>query len=366
MSTPDLRSVALRLVEGANCRALRPALESSLQSYRTYRISRGNKDDTIAEADAAIRDFYTFVGQDLGQITQTHYEAWGAHLRRERGLATESLRKYQTAVRLHLEYLLEHPEVKDPLEKAWGGRIVQVATRDNSVPRGGAKKRKVLFSSEMLDAFIAGINREIVRSITQGTKSWLALERDKALFYLSYCAGLRPEEAVLLNLGDFRPDLTNPGMGAFGSVLVLGKAPARREKKLRTVSLILPDLRAILEHYLATVRPRLLANSQAPERETALILSERGRRISEGTLFERFHRVCRLANLDRAGLTPHSLRVSFASHLQAIGVDLQTIQELLGHEHLHTTMIYTQADQQRVQSELARIKARFALDGGGL
>jgi len=266
----DARVIQLRPTSTPAALSERSALESSLQAYRLYCISRGNKDDSIAEHDAPIRDFYRFVGKDLGRITQTDYEAWSAHLRRERGLSTESCRKYQAAVRLHLDYLLEHPEVREPLEQEWGGRIVQVATRDNSVPRGGPKKKKAYFSSEMLAAFMGAIDREIVRSLMGGTKSWRALERDKALFYLSYCAGLRPEEATLLDLGAFRPDRDNPQMGAFGSLTVLGKAPARKEKKLRTVTLILPDLRPILEHYLGAVRPNLLRRNPAPTRETAL------------------------------------------------------------------------------------------------
>jgi integrase/recombinase XerD len=119
---------------------------------------------------------------------------------------------------------------------------------------------------------------------------------------------------------------------------------------------------AALEAYLEGGRPALLARrpaggsegdpSEAARRTTdpdVLFLNHRGAPIGVRGLRYRIDRLCRAAGLPE-GVSPHTLRHSFATHLLDGGADLRVVQELLGHESLATTQIYTHVSPGRLRS----------------
>ncbi len=155
--------------------------------------------------------------------------------------------------------------------------------------------------------------------------------RNRAILELLYGAGVRRSELAALDIRDVR-------FIADGVLLHVRKAKGKKE---RMVPAGLPARNA-LEKYLA-VRGRL-GKRQDPE---ALFLNNRGGRLSDralGALLERMRRACGLGE----GTTCHSLRHSFATHLLDSGADLRVIQELLGHENLATTQIYTEVSLARL------------------
>ena len=154
--------------------------------------------------------------------------------------------------------------------------------------------------------------------------------RDRAMIEVIYSGGLRISEAVGINYGDL--DLTS------GVVKVRGKG-----KKERLAALGRPAVNALWE-YLDLRRSLGLGGR---ERESALFLNQSGSRLTPRS-FQRD-----LKNyLIRAGLppdfTPHKLRHSFATHLLDGGADLRSVQELLGHENLSTTQVYTHVSISRL------------------
>ncbi|MFQ5934000.1 MAG: site-specific tyrosine recombinase/integron integrase [Dehalococcoidia bacterium] len=146
--------------------------------------------------------------------------------------------------------------------------------------------------------------------------------RDRALLELLYAAGLRVSEVVGLDLDNV--DLVGK------EVRVLGKGSKER------VTLIgMPALDA-LERYLVSGRPELLNGKQAE----ALFLNRYGNRLSVRSV----QNIVRRYAIEKGTgqkVHPHTIRHSFATHLLEGGADLRVVQELLGHESLSTTQIYT-------------------------
>jgi integrase/recombinase XerC/integrase/recombinase XerD len=149
---------------------------------------------------------------------------------------------------------------------------------------------------------------------------------------LAYSCGLRCEEIVNLDLGalDFETE----------QLRVLGKG-----SKERILPVGEPAQRAV-ERYLARGRHQLASD----RREPALFVSKSGRRLSPSDVSRRLTLWIREAAL-AAGVSPHSLRHSFATHLLEGGADLRSIQELLGHSSISTTQIYTRVDAARLREQ---------------
>jgi integrase/recombinase XerD len=155
--------------------------------------------------------------------------------------------------------------------------------------------------------------------------------RDAAVLELLYATGARVSEVAGLSLGDI--DLLE------GQVRVTGKG-----SKERIVPLHREAIRRV-RHYLATGRATLARDPA----ETAVFLNRRGGRLSDGGIRRMMRRYVDIVG-GAAGLTPHALRHTFATHLLEGGADLRTVQELLGHVALSTTQIYTHLGMKRLRS----------------
>src|SRR5919107_1732298 len=141
--------------------------------------------------------------------------------------------------------------------------------------------------------------------------------RDRALFEIAYGSGLRAEELVTLDAESVDFDAEE--------LRVEGKG-----QKTRIVPAGEPSLRA-LARYLERGRPALATGDGEP----ALFLSKSGRRLSTSDVRRRLRVWARHAQV-QGGVSPHTLRHSFATHLLEGGADLRAIQELLGHASLST------------------------------
>jgi site-specific recombinase XerD len=191
-----------------------------------------------------------------------------------------------------------------------------------SSPKRSEKLPKVLSSEQM---------RTLLELIPARTPLQL---RDRALLELAYSCGLRCEEIVNLDQGsmDFDSEqLRVMGKGSKERILPVGE-PAQRA----------------LRRYLEQGR-RALATDP---RQQALFLSKSGRRLSNSDITRRLGLWTREAAM-AAGVSPHSLRHSFATHLLEGGADLRTIQELLGHASISTTQVYTRVDAARLRDTYA-------------
>lgn len=162
--------------------------------------------------------------------------------------------------------------------------------------------------------------------------------RDRALLELLYATGARISEAVGLDVDDI--DLgREPGPVDTGPVTSVVRLHGKGSKE-RLVPVGSYALRA-LEAYLVRGRPALAAGSGAAQARGALFLNVRGGRLSRQSAWQVLADAARRAGLPAAGISPHTLRHSFATHLLEGGADVRSVQELLGHASVTTTQIYT-------------------------
>lgn len=165
--------------------------------------------------------------------------------------------------------------------------------------------------------------------------------RDRAFLELLYATGARVSEMASLRVGDL--DF------ARGQARLFGKGSKER---------IVPVYESALDwarRYLDEGRPDLAARGDAAGE--ALFLSTRGNPMSADALRTVFERRVRQAELDGA-LSPHAMRHTFATELLGGGADLRSVQELLGHESLSTTQVYTHLSVERLREAAARAHPR--------
>ena len=168
--------------------------------------------------------------------------------------------------------------------------------------------------------------------------------RDRALLELLYASGLRISEAVGLDRDDI--DLDE------GLVRVVGKGDRERQVPVGEVAVLW------LRRYVSEVRPGWLDKATLETRHGGpLFLSVRGERLDRRRAWEMLVAAARSAGLNE-GVSPHTLRHSFATHLLEGGADLRIVQELLGHASINTTQLYTHLTGERIKDVYARAHPR--------
>jgi site-specific recombinase XerD len=201
--------------------------------------------------------------------------------------------------------------------------------------RAGSNPAELVPSPKRAQSLPKVLTTEQMRSLLERIPAHTPLElRDRAMLELAYSCGLRCEEIVNLDTGavDFESEqLRVMGKGSKERILPVGE-PAQRA----------------LRSYLEKGRHALAGDP----RERALFLSKSGRRLSNSDVTRRLGLWTREAAL-AAGVSPHALRHSFATHLLEGGADLRTIQELLGHASISTTQVYTRVDAARLRDTYA-------------
>ena len=153
--------------------------------------------------------------------------------------------------------------------------------------------------------------------------------RDKAILETLYSSGIRASELATLSLKDIDP------IGA--TIRVLGKRNKERIAQLGTYAL------QAISQYL-TIRPNL----GKPD-HTRTFVNHRGGPLTTRSVQRIVEKYVRQKLPGRTEISPHTFRHSFATHMLNAGADLRVIQELLGHESLSTTQIYTHVSIDRLK-----------------
>jgi len=151
-------------------------------------------------------------------------------------------------------------------------------------------------------------------------------QRDLAMLHMLYATGMRVTELVSLSMADF--DATRATV----------VCPGRNGRNRRERVLPLPPIAVeAVQQYIHTARPRLMLRH--PEEE-ALFLNHHGERLTRQGFWLIIKGYARQAGITT--ITPHMLRHSFAMLMLKGGMELRSVQELLGHAHISTTQVYSQ------------------------
>ena len=214
------------------------------------------------------------------------------------------------------------------------GEVTENPFDNMPVIKAGKPLPKVM-SINQIEVLLAGVDSYWINQQDQGlTRSEggaaFSHARDKALIEVIYSGGLRISEALGLNYSE--TDVSS------GIVKVRGKG-----KKERLAVLGTPAKKALRE-YLR------LRNAAGGSRESSspLFLNQQGSRLTPRSFQRNLKNYLLTAGLP-PDFTPHKLRHSFATHMLDAGADLRSVQEMLGHEQLSTTQIYTHVSAERMK-----------------
>ncbi|MHC5022902.1 MAG: tyrosine recombinase XerC [Planctomycetota bacterium] len=158
--------------------------------------------------------------------------------------------------------------------------------------------------------------------------------RDRAILETLYSTGIRVSELVGINRGD----IDEPGQ----ALIVRGKGRKERIVPLGSHAL------AALHHYVGVLDEQQQRSGTAFDPKAPLFINKHGGRLSTRSVRRKVSKYLAQAGLD-PDISPHTLRHSFATHLLDNGADLRSVQELLGHQSLSTTQVYTHLTAQRMR-----------------
>lgn len=261
--------------------------------------------NTVASYCSDVSKFAAFCQVSLDKADSEHIQSYIAT---KENLSERSLARLLSALRNFYDWLLlEKVVTENPCDKV-------------EMPKLGRYLPAVL-SVEEVESILNSVNES----------DWYGL-RDKAILEVLYGCGLRVSEAVSLRVSAVYLDE--------GFVRVIGKGNKERLVPLGEIA-----CRAIRKYLDARPYP---ADSSSDD---ILFLNRFGKSLSRVSMFNMIKKQALLAGINKE-ISPHTFRHSFATHLVENGADLRVVQEMLGHESITTTEIYTHIDSSTWQRDI--------------
>lgn len=274
---------------------------------RHLAVERGLSDNTVAAYRRDLSGYCRFLAgrgiDDLAQVSGVDVSEYTRHLG-EGPLAASSVARAVVAVRTLHRFALAEGVVDTDVAAE-----VRPPTRHRRLPKA--------LSLAQVEALLGSCDTSTVEGL-----------RDRALLELLYGTGARVSEVCGLDVDDLTAVLADPSVG----LRLVGKGDRQRVVPLGSYAA------EAVEAWLVRGRPAWAARGGSVP---ALLLNTRGSRLSRQSAWAVIRSAGERAGLDVAGLSPHSLRHSFATHLLDGGADVRVVQELLGHASVTTTQVYT-------------------------
>ena len=278
------------------------------------RLEKGLSKNTV---EAYMRDYTSFAAFILRQydvpptkVEQYMVERYLAFLFEECRHAKASQARELSGVKAFYNYLLLNDKIEQsPTE------LITTPKRSRPLP-------DVLSVEEI---------EQIINSIPLDTPKGV---RDRAMLELLYSCGLRVSELTALRLSDL--------FFGEGYIRVLGKGSKQR---------LVPIGNVARERVMMYMDCR---ESKKAKDKDILFLNNRGKALTRVMIFTIIREAVERAGIDKT-VSPHTFRHSFATHLLAGGASIRQVQEMLGHESIETTEIYTHLDTSRLRETVEKI-----------
>lgn len=291
-------------------------MREQIQQFLDYiTVEKGYSQNTLAAYRNDLTQFLSFLrGRVSGwdEVNRDTILEYVMFMKTEQEYASSTVARKVAAIKSFFHYLVERGQLRDD----------PTATLDSPKVR---KRLPKSVSPEDMERLLNEPSR-------QQTPKAL---RDRALLEMLYATGLRVTELVSLNVDD---------VNLASSTTRVVRPKDKRER-------IVPiDSRALgpLRDYLERGRMQLLRDAD----ETALFLNHRGKRLTrQGLWLIVKHYVHEVGIVE--GVTPHTLRHSFAAHLVENKAELEYVQQILGHANISTTQVYTHVSSDDTTDESA-------------
>ena len=273
-----------------------------IKDYRNYlRIERRMSPNTVTSYCHDVEEFLKYVGCESAKVTSEQITEYLGFIT-SKGLSKRSTARLLSSLRSYFDWCVEEGEVKEnPCDRV-------------DAPKLG-KYLPAVLSLEEVTAILESVDLRKPFG-----------KRDRAILEVLYGCGLRVSEAASLRISHVYLDE--------GFVNVIGKGDKQRLVPLGEVAA--DAIRAYLPD-----RP----TPKKREYEDYLFLNRFGTPLSRISIFNLVKDQAMAAGIQKE-ISPHTFRHSFATHLIENGADLRIVQEMLGHESILTTEIYTHIDTQ--------------------
>ena len=295
--------------------------EDSKKGFENFlRLEKSLSQNSVAAYVNDINKLMIFLEEDFKKLAPekvklNHLRSFVEHLN-GRGVSPRTQARTISGIKSFFKYLLIE------------GKIQGDPTTLLESPKIGRKLPDVL-TLEEIDTIIDAVDLEKAEG-----------QRNKAMLETLYSCGLRVSELVNLKVTNLFFEQ--------GFVKVEGKSEKER--------LVPVSEKAVVEvnKYLSGYRKTLKIS---PESENVLFLNRRGKKLSRVMIFTIIKNLAQKVGMDKK-ISPHTFRHSFATHLISGGADLRAVQEMLGHESILTTEIYTHLDRDYLKSTISQFHPR--------
>lgn len=283
------------------------------------RIDKGSSPHTIAAYERDLRQFDAHLNQKvwLTSVGEADIEAFLKELRAREQKSTSIARKV-SALKQFYKFL-----VKEGLLKENPTLFIEAPVQATKLPK--------TLQAEDIEALLQVVDRG------SHTQSPALARRDRAMLYLLYATGMRVSELLSVKVSNIDTEA--------GFVRVMGKRSKER---------VIPFAPVAGEHvlaYLQQVRPTF--HPQSDE----LFLGHTGQPLTRQAFWKTLKKIAVHAGLEQS-LHPHLLRHTFATDLLKSGMNLRSLQMLLGHADLQTTQIYTHVAPERLKDVIDQYHPR--------
>ena len=296
---------------------------------------------------------------------EPYKKGFKAYLQLEKSLSENSVEAYLRDVDKLVQFLQEKKILKNPDEIVlkdlqqfikWTAHLEMTATSQARMISGvrafykycqveniSKKDPTVLLEAPKLKRVLPDVLsfEEIEKIIEQIDLSKPEGGRNKAILETLYSCGLRVSEAVNLKISQLYLDV--------GFIRVLGKGDKERLVPVGSSAI------KYINIYKNKIRVHIAVK---PGNEDILFLNKRGTKISRVMIFLIIKDLAKKAGIKK-NISPHTFRHSFATHLIEGGADLRAVQEMLGHESITTTEIYTHLDREYLRDTLQQFHPAF-------